>query len=302
MKLVDERKALSEISSLRKSKKVFTGFEDAERVISDIKTQISDLKKGMDNPEQKALSERYNVLQKELDGLRAEQDSAFKNINALRDERSRLHAEQQETFGAIRKIKDTYYQARNAYRDYETEAKKIRAEKAKTEREAYNKEKRRKTAAEKLEQASDPAYMNEILTAEGLIRYFDPSTPAEQKVLRGPSGFAAEAQRTVDDSKMKGTVLSKKEDREESYFMGTGGKKGKKGKKGGVPAVPGTPSEGKFNISIGVIEELAKVGVEPPSNQGEISGILEKLKEKVAKWKGDQDKKTREVMFQATLS
>jgi hypothetical protein len=299
MKIVDEKKALSEVTNLRKLKKSFGGFEESEKAITDLKAQISELKKSMDNPEARALSERYNTLQKELDELKAEQDSAFKNINALRDERSKLHAEQQETYGAIRKIKDTYFQARNAYRDYETEARKQRAEKQKAERESYNKEKRRKIASDKLEEASAPAYQDEILSAEGLIRYFDPSTPVEQKTLRGPSGFAAEAQRTVDSSSIKGTVLSKKDDRDDTYFMGGGGKKKGKGRKGqtGSPA-PGTPVEGgKFNLSIGVIEELGKVGVETPTNQSDVPATIEKLKAKVTQWKADQDKKTKEVSF-----
>ncbi len=79
--------------------------------------------------------------------------------------------------------------------------------------------------------------------------------------------------------------------------MGSGGKKGKKGKKGsatGSPA-PGTPTEGKFNLSIGIIEELGKVNVEPPMSQAGVPAVVEKLKEKRNKWKAEQETKTREV-------
>ncbi|KAL8865354.1 MAG: hypothetical protein Q9174_006931, partial [Haloplaca sp. 1 TL-2023] len=57
MKLVDEKKALSEISSLRKQRKGFAGFDEAEKGIADLKAQISDLRKGLDNPEATALSQ-----------------------------------------------------------------------------------------------------------------------------------------------------------------------------------------------------------------------------------------------------
>ena len=297
MKIVDEKKALADMSNLRKQKKSFASFEESQKGIDEIKAQISELKKSMDNPEAKALSERYNALQKELDGLRADQDSSYKNINALRDERSKLHAEQQKTYQAIREVKDKYFQSRNAYRDYQGELRKQRADREKTERDAANKERRKQIATEKLEEASSPAYLDEILTAEGLIRYFDPSTPQEQKALKGPSGFAAEAQRTVDTSSIKGTALSKKEDRDDTYFMGGGGgKKGKKGRKGniGSPA-PSTPSEGKFNISPGVIGELSKIGIDAPARQADVSDVLDKLKSKVTQWKADQDKQTKAV-------
>jgi len=286
MKLVDEKKTLTEISNLKKLGKSFKSLDDAEKGISELKAQISEIKETMNSPEQKALSEKYSTIAKELDAIKADQDDAFKNLNSLRDERTTLQAAQQESFQAIRAIKDKYYQALNAARDWEREAHRQRIEKQKGEREAENKARRKKIAEAKLEEASNPAFTDEILTAEGLIRYFDPSTPAELKVLRGPSGFAAEAQRKVEDQKIQGTVLRKKEDLEENYFAGSGGKKGKKGKKTNDAA------DSKFNIPLGVIEELAKVNVEPPSSQAGVPATIEKLKAKVTEWKAGQKEQT----------
>lgn len=296
MKLVDEKKALAEITSLKKLRKNFSGFDDAEKSINDVKSQIADLRKTMDNPEARALSDRYNEIQTELDKIKAEQDDAYKNFNGLRDERTKLKDEQQTKWDAKKSIQDTYFQGRKAHRDYEQELWKARQERKKAENEAYAKEKRKKAAAARLEEASSPAYMDEIMTAEGLIKFFDPSSVSdESKALRGPSGFAAEAQRTVDDSKMKGTVLTKKDDRDDTYFMGTGGKKGKKGKKTPAPPAPGTPTEGKFNLSIGVIEELAKINIDPPSSQSDVPEVVEKLKAKATKWRSEQSAKTKEA-------
>ncbi|MCJ1390304.1 hypothetical protein MMC18_003162 [Xylographa bjoerkii] len=301
MKLVDEKKALAEISSLKKQKKGFAGFEEAQKGIDGVKAQITELRKSLDNPEAKALSDKYNDIAKTLDEIKAEQDDAYKSLSSLRDERTKLHAEQQTKYSAMRDIKDAYHKARVAYRDHEQELWRQKQERQKAERDAYQKEKRRKIADKKLEEASDPAYMDEILTAEGLIRYFDPSAPAASKSLRGPSGFAAEPQRTVDESSIPGTKVSKKEDRDDTYFMGTGGKKGKKGRKpnGTASPAPPTPTDGKFNLSMGVIEELAKVNVEPPMNQTGVASVVEKLKEKLDHWKTDQEKKTKENIAKA---
>ena len=296
--LVDQKKAIAEISSLRKQKKAFAGFDEAQRGIDKVKADIADLRKQLDNPDAKALSQKYDAADRELKALRVEQDEAYKGLNSLRDERSKVYAEQQEKWAALKDVKDQFYKANKAYRDWDQEQYRLRLERQKAERDAYQKEKRRKIADKKLEEASEPAYMDEILTAEGLIRYFDPSSPEASKSLRGPSGFAAEAQRSVDtNSDFKGTRISKKEDREDTYFMGTGGKKGKKGKKGSVAGspAPGTPTEGKFNLSIGIIEELAKVNVEPPMSQAGVPAVTEKLKEKRDQWKKDQERKTKEV-------
>lgn len=297
--LVDQKKAIAEVSSLRKQRRAFGGFEEAQKGIDNVKAQIADLRKTLDNPETKALSARYDTIDKELKSIRAEQEDAYKSLNALRDERTKVHNEQQEKFQAIRDIKDQYYKARNAYRDYENEQYRIRQAKQKEEREAYQKEKRKKIAAQKLEEASEPAYLDEIMTAEGLIRYFDPASAEASKSLRGPSGFAAEAQRSVDTStEIKGMKISRKEDNDDNYFVGGGGKKGKKGRKGGSAAAspaPGTPTEGKYNLSVGIIEELVKVGIEPPTSHAEVPAVVEKLKEKRGQWKKDQDSKTKEV-------
>jgi len=303
MKLVDEKKALAEASNLRKQRKGFAGFEEAEKGINDVKTQISELRKTMDNPEAKALSEKYNEISKTLDEIKAEQDDAYKGINSLRDERTKLQADQQAKYFAVRDIKDKYHKARVAYRDYEQEQWRARQEKQKAEWDAYQKEKRRKNADQKLEEASEPAYLDEILTTETLIRFFDPSAPVASRSLRGPSGFAAEAQRTVEESSIPGTKVSKKEDRDDMYFMGTGGKKGKKGKKtnGTAAPAPSTPIEGKFNLDFGVIEQLGKVNVEPPMNQSDVPAVVEKLKAKLDHWKNDQEKKTKGVCITRKL-
>merc|ERR1712226_139394 len=115
---------------------------------------------------------------------------------------------------------------------------------------------------------------------DNLLRIMDPSY-TKASGPSGPGQFAAVAQRTVDDSAFKGTRLaSKKVEDEETYFIGTGGKKGKKGKKSREgTATPGTPSEtkdlGRF-FEPGVVQQFETVGLAPPSSQEEITELTEK--------------------------
>ncbi|KKZ64291.1 hypothetical protein EMCG_09723 [[Emmonsia] crescens] len=302
MKLVDEKKNLAEISNLRKQRKGFSGFEEAQKVIDDLKSQLNELKKSLDNPEAKALSDRYSAIQQELDGMKAEQDSAFKNLNALRDERTKIHGEQQKAYTAVREIKDNYYKARRAYKEYEDELYRIRRERQKSERESYEREKKKKIADKKLEEASRPAYTDEIMTAQGLIRHFDPSYDfsalgLEKDKKEQDSGYRAEVRRTVDASDLKGVKVIKKDDREENYFMGgTGGKKGKKGKKSSAAS---SPAPAQFNLSFGVIEDLASVKADPPMSQADVPALVEKLAEKITNWKAQQAAKTAENIKKA---
>jgi chromosome segregation ATPase len=300
MKIVDEKKALAEVTSLHRQKKNFAGFDQTEKVIADIKAQIADLKKGNDNPEAKAHNERYEAARKELDDMRKDSDDAYKNVSTLRADRNKTHADQQEKFEKVKEIKDKFYAAKRAWRDWDQEQWKIRKEKQASERAAYESGKRKEVAQRKLEEASAPAYQDEIITAENLIRHFDPTSVAAKEVA-APGKFAAVAQRTVDDSGLKGTRVLKKDTDEESYFVGSGGKKGKKGKKptGGVTSPPG--KEAKFQLSIDVIEQLARIGIEPPMSQSHVSGVVTQIKEKLEQWKKDQDRKTKEVCDRFTV-
>lgn len=291
MKLVDEKKALAEVSSLRKHKKTMSGLEDLQKKIDEKKAENAELKKSFDNPETRALSQKYEDNQKELDDIKAAREDTNKNYDTLKAEREKLYQEQQATYAAIRKVKDDYYGQRKAYKEYEDQIYQQRRERQKAERDAYEKEKRRRIAEQKLEEASEPAFLDQIRTAEGLIRHFDPSqsTGSDDK---GPSQFAATAQRTVDEGGFKGMKVVKKEDPED-FFVGSGGKKKGKGKKGGAAAA--TPDSGKLNMNIGIIEELAKVGIDPPSTQADVPGVVEKLKIKLEGWKKDQASQTQKV-------
>lgn len=85
----------------------------------------------------------------------------------------------------------------------------------------------------------------------------------------------------------------KKED--EDFFVGSGGKKKGKGKKN-TPATNGAaPESGKLNMNIGIIEQLAKIGLDSPATQSDVPGVVDKLKEKLEEWKKSQDTQTKKV-------
>ena len=285
MKLVDEKKTLTEVSNLRRQMKSFGGLDELQAKIDAKKSENTELKKTFDNAETKALSEKYEANQKELDQIKAARDDVNKNFDTLKAERETLYQKQQDSWKAIQEHKDKYYQQRKEYKEHEDKVYQQRRDRQKAERDQYEKDKRKKAAEARLEEASALAYSDEILTAEGIIRHFDPSY-GTAKDDKGPGKFAASTERSVDESGFKGMTVMKKQ--EEDFFAGAGGKK--KGKKGGKAA-----SDSKFNLSVDIIEGLGKLGIDPPSNQSEVPPTLEKLKEKVAGWKKDQKAQTEKV-------
>ncbi|KAJ1333502.1 ABC transporter-like protein [Microdochium nivale] len=287
MKLVDEKKALAEISSLRKQRKNFAGFDTSEKAIGELKAKIKEIRDSMDDPETRALSDEYTKIQTELDTIKAEQDEVFKNLNSLRDERTKLQAEQQEKFQAVRKLKDEYYGQKKAFAEYERNARVAIAERRKAEREKYEKDKKKERAQKFLDEASDLAYFEEIRRANSLLHFFDPSSISTEKApLLANSGMTAEASRKVEDSDLKGTRLVKKEDREDEYFAPA--KKGKKGKK-----TSGSAEKSTYSCPPSVIDDCSFMNIDPPMSAADVPAVVEKVKAKLDHWKSDQQAQTQ---------
>ncbi|KAH8889854.1 hypothetical protein GQ53DRAFT_782973 [Thozetella sp. PMI_491] len=296
MKLVDEKKALAEVSSLRKQRKNFSQFDDSQKSIDSVKAQIKEIKDSMDDPEAKALSEKYTKIQAELDAIKAEQDEAYKGLSSLRDERTKLQAEQNEKFQAIRKLKDEYYAAKKAHAEWDRERRQRERERQQAERERFVKEKKLERAQKMLEEASDPAFLEEIRRANSLLHFFDPSHQVEKTgPLLADKGLGAQASRKVDDSGLKGTKLVRKEDRDDDYLPAI--KKGKKGKKGSAATEP--VNSKVFNCPPSVIEDCGFVGIDPPMSAADVPAAAEKVRAKLEQWKASQSEQTKKNIEKA---
>lgn len=76
MKLVDERKALQEISSLRRVRKTVEAFQTEQDGIDADRAKLDELRKQLDDPELKAASDRYETIKTELDAIKKDSDTA----------------------------------------------------------------------------------------------------------------------------------------------------------------------------------------------------------------------------------
>lgn len=310
LRMVDERKTLDTISSLRKQRKGFGSIDQRNKDIDDIKAQITALKQPNDSPEQKQLSADYERLDKELKSIKEADQAKRGDINANRDALRAARDAREAAYQDRKKLQDEFYSEKRAYRKYEQEAAKVREAKRKTEREAYQRGRKEEALKRKLEEASLPAYGDEIRAAESIIYLLDPSS-ATQATVSAPGQFAAQAQRTVDEAGIKGTKLVKND--EESYFVGTGGKKGKKGRKAPAAAVstePGSPASpapaGRDLVNKlwapGSMEMLSLLKLDPPSEATGVPALLEATKEKRKFFYDDRDRKTKEVSSGALIS
>ncbi|KAJ4300493.1 multicopy suppressor of BFA (Brefeldin A) [Collariella sp. IMI 366227] len=276
--LAEERKAVDEISNLRRLRKTIAQLDDGQKAIDDLKTRIKDAKAAMDDPEAKALSEQYNKIQAELDAMRAEENEAHKNKSALRKERDDAHAKQELAYQAVKQHKDQYWAQRKAFLAWDREQYEKRRERERAERDRIVKERKMERAQQMLAEASYPAYTEEIRRANSLLHFLDPTHVVEKTPLMADKGLAATAQRKVDDSAFKGMRAVRKEDRDEDYFAPA--KKSKRGKK--THAASEAPAA-KFSCPPSVMEDCAFVGLEPPMSAADVPEVKDKNIEKAKK-------------------
>lgn len=294
MSLVDEKKTLERIGKMRRSRKQFTVINKQQEEVDALQAKIQETKASMSNPESKALSEQYTKLQAELDTIKAEQDEAYKSLSTLRDERTRLQTLQKEKWSEKKKLEDEYHTGRKAYQKYERDQKQKAWERQKADRERIEKERKKERAQKMLAEASDPAYLDEIRRANSLLQYFDPSYVAEKAPLQASKGLAAQADRKVDSSNLKGVAIVSKKDRDDEYLPAA--KKGKKGKKNNA-----AKSAGNFSCPPQVLEDCAAMGIDPPMSAEEVPAVTEKVRAKLDHWKSDQTAQTQRVSLHPPL-
>ncbi|KAL9088241.1 MAG: hypothetical protein Q9159_003225 [Coniocarpon cinnabarinum] len=298
LKMVDERKTVNDISALRRQKKAFGGIDERQRDIDRLKDSIADIKKSTDKAEHRQQQREFDRIKTELDEFHLARKDASKDADTAFEALKQARAESDKAYADLRRYKDAHYMAKQEYREYEREANKVREAKRKAEREAYLRSRKQEALERRLEEASMPAYGEEIRAAESIMRVVDPSS-VPTTTSSTVSELAAKASRVVDATGIKGTVLSKKDD-DESYFVGGAGKKGKKGRKvkdAGSESSSLAPAAkdtlGKL-WAPGSIEQFSKIGIEPPAAADDIPGVLEKAKTKREFYLGDRDRKTKE--------
>lgn len=92
LKLIDEKKALNEISTLRRSTKQVAQLEGLEASIAEDKTKVDELRQVLDDPATKQTQARWDALKTEMDQLREEQKKAYDERGGLFDKRNALSA------------------------------------------------------------------------------------------------------------------------------------------------------------------------------------------------------------------
>ncbi|KIP10625.1 hypothetical protein PHLGIDRAFT_28417 [Phlebiopsis gigantea 11061_1 CR5-6] len=305
MKMADEKRALAEISQLKRSRRTVEGFQREQESIEADRAAADELRKQLDDPESKAMSEKYDAIQAELDELKKAADQTHEARNKLQDERTELQAQLDTLYNLKRESASRFREANDTFYQKLQEDRARRAERARAQREADEQAKKKDIADRLREEAEAPAFQAQIEDCQTLIDYFSGKTSA-------PAALSTEKQQKTNvvgvpeldirkvEAPTEGVVVRKKKgEDEQAYFVGGKGKKGKKGGKPAAAPAPAAepaeaPSGDKLHVPLTTLSALLSLSIPPPTSGADVPRLVEDLKTKKAWFEANQARVTAE--------
>ncbi|GAA5798609.1 hypothetical protein HPULCUR_004014 [Helicostylum pulchrum] len=291
VRLVEEKKILQEISTLKRGRLQVEGLGEQQEAIERERTFYNELRKNVDDGENKRLSDKYELLNAELRTLIVDGAKQREERNKLYDERTRIKLGLDETYDTLRACRSEHRKAKDAYYNAAREAHEKRKETERVEKIKYEAEKREADARQELELASLPAFEREIVLCDTLSAFLQGFISKSGQDAAGNPATSVTADDANSKNAPQGFVIKKKEE-DEVYFMG-GGKNNKK-KGGGNPKAPKEKKSDILKLPLATMEDFFDVKVTVPTKISEVPATIEKLKERKLAYVDEQPKVTEE--------
>ncbi|KAJ2065670.1 multicopy suppressor of BFA (Brefeldin A) [Coemansia sp. S146] len=278
LKIVEERRLSSEISALRRARKLVEQASKLQKLIDAEVAELAEIDAQLADTNAQALSEEFERLQGELDSLKASQDQGQQQRSDLFNERAEVLKSLDQAWEKKRALQDEHRRQNNEFYQWQQEDRKRRASEEKQQRIQEQRERRLAIAQEQREEAEVPAFADEISGCDSLIIYLSGILPsaaggcAKSESNNQPSPATSGA-RGADSSTHipAGMVAVKTTTVEESYFAGTSAAKNKK-----KPARKDKRVDA-LKHPLAVAERFLELRVDIPTTTASIAETIEKL-------------------------
>lgn len=299
LSLLQERKAIAEISALKRTR----------RTLTDPSPSASP--KNSSLPQKKDLSvEEMNVAihdaQRDLDRLAKSREEESARLAEEREKRSKAQKDLDEAYEAKRALIRDYRQATEAFLQFQAEDRKRREALAKERKAEEARERREEAARREREEAEAPAFEVELeacATLRNLLGSLigtSPSSLSPTDSTKSSSSTTTTAflgtpnARPVDEGNVPmGKVLQRKDEREESYFMGKGPSSVRKAQKSSSSSPSSRPSA-PFKLPLSTMEQLWDLKIEVPVSLADVPKTLEAIDTKRQWYLDNQERVTNE--------
>merc|ERR1712039_1131006 len=238
--------------------------------------------------------EEKKVIQEKLNKIRDERKEKLGDVPQWIEDRNKIGEEVAEKIKEKNAIRDEFKAKEREYYAYLAEVRKARQEKVQEERVAWQKERDQQNRLKKAERLEDQPYVAEITLVEQTIAFCNSLTAKKVEEAK------EDKKETVHDLPDGASVLMKKEDRDEEFYLAptAKGKKGK-AKKGGK--AEGSAKPIKHNAETFRLFDQLKL--DAPITTDEVPALLEKLEakledyqNKVKEWEATKEEKKRKIL------
>ncbi|KAG0356855.1 hypothetical protein BG005_004186 [Podila minutissima] len=295
LKLVDEKKILSEISTLKKSKKSVEAAQTQQAAIDADKAEIAALKDTIDDAPARELSIEYNKVQAALVDISKAKDQVWKKRNELFDERTRLQHELDAEFQRKKTVNDEYFAAVREHAKFLQDEQVRKREEIQHHKQQELEEKRLAIAREERELAEIPAFEAEITTCDSVYKYLVLFSNDQKRIAEATAGTVSTA--AVNSSNIRqvdtaanvpsGVMLTKKSEKvEDVYHVGAKSKKVKGPKE--------KNESSSLKLPLAVVEQLVDLKIVVPTSSADLGKTLDAPAEKRDHYRANQAKVTAE--------
>lgn len=163
LKIAEEKRALLEISQCKRSRKTVESFKADQDAIEADRLTVENLRKQLDDPTTKAMSDRFDAIKAELDELKRQGDEAYAGRNKLFEEKDTLQNEVNKLYEEKRDSAKKYREAGDKYWAKVSEDRARRAEKLRAQRAEEENAKKLELAERLREEASVRICASELL-------------------------------------------------------------------------------------------------------------------------------------------
>jgi hypothetical protein len=311
MKLADEKRALLEMSSCRRSRRTVEGFEAENSHIEAERQKLAELRTELDDPASKQVSERYDSIKAELDELKKESDEAYAGRSKLFEERDDIQNQLQAAFNKKRESSQLFREANDRFWNKVNDDRARRAERARAQRAAEELQKKQEITERLREEAQLPAFQAQIEDCQTLIDYFTGKSTGNITYKSTPLAVRPEVAgvpklelRKVEESPEGLVVHKKKGDEEDAYFVSNKKNKTKKGSSkanGTGRTTPTTPTNvnTSLNVPLPTLAALLSLSIPPPASNLDVPRLIDDLNTKKVWFEANQARVTAENVAKA---
>ena len=292
--LMEEKKAVSELSSLSKARKTLEAFSGQQASPEADRSRIETIR-----AEIKAVEEQRNTINKQYDAVKAEFEvlngtisKAKGDVGQLLDRKKATKALLDAAYDKLRETRKTHSEQLDAFNKYEREERAKRQAEYKLKQKEENDLKQIARAERELEEANVPAFADEINLCDTLLSFCNSLLNPSHKHSAATAATTTakdNVRRVVDAPPPRVTVLAKKTDRQnEDDFLVLGNKKNKNKKKQSEAPAASKP----IKLDLEMISQFAKLNLPIPASTDELASTIELIESKKTQFVETQTAKT----------